>query len=352
MDPQSRCLRLGAAAITLAMLIKLGSGGFFAPAVHALEQPQVMSFLMYLETGRILKLPSARPETPTAPGESTAPPEIPENTQPTTLPASTEPSAPLQQEALNFSAADVKYVKMRYGCKLRPELSSLLTRPLKWQLRSDQPTVLILHTHATESYTKQKGESYTESSHYRTKNKDYNLVSIGTALAQALEEAGISVIHDTQLHDYPSYNGSYTASRKAVQAYLKKYPSIRLILDLHRDAASDGAGGQIDPQITVDGKNVAQLMLVVGTDAGGLSHPDWQDNLSLALQLSARLEQNTPGLTKPVNLRAERFNQDLSAGMLLVEVGAAGNTHQEALRAAKYLAQAIIDLSCGANMEE
>ena len=141
----------------------------------------------------------------------------------------------------------------------------------------------------------------------------------------------------------PSYNGSYAHARKAILSYLKEYPSVQLILDLHRDAA-DGASGQLRTRATVDGKESAQLMLVVGTDSGGLAHAGWEENLSLALKLQARLEALAPGITRPLSLRAQRFNQDLSPGALLVEVGAAGNTRQEALSAAEMLAEAVARL--------
>ena len=176
------------------------------------------------------------------------------------------------------------------------------------------------------------------------------MLSIGDRVAQILEAAGISVIHDRTLHDYPSYNGSYLDAREAMESYLAQYPSIRLVLDLHRDAAEDG-DGQMDTSAQVNGAESAQVMLVVGTDEGGLEHPQWQDNLSLALKLGVQLERLYPGICRPISLRTERFNQDLSAGALLIEVGAAGNTHAEALTAAEALAQAIAALAQGANTQ-
>ena len=214
-----------------------------------------------------------------------------------------------------------------------------------FSLRQEKPTVLILHTHTTESYTKSR-EPYEESSDYRTLDENYNMLSIGAEVARQLEAGGIRVIQDRQLHDYPSYNGSYTHARKAIQALLSENPSIRLILDLHRDAA-DTPKGQLRTVAEVDGTRSAQLMLVVGSDASGRKHPDWERNLALALQLQTRLELLAPGITRPTVLRGQRFNQDLSTGALLVEVGAAGNTHAEALRAADVLAEAILSLADG-----
>ena len=152
------------------------------------------------------------------------------------------------------------------------------------------------------------------------------------------------MIHDRALHDYPSYNGSYSDARKSIRKYLAEYPTIRLVLDLHRDAA-DTPSGQLRTLASTGAGDCAQLMLVMGSSASGLKHPDWEQNLSLALKLQAVLERNDPGITRSTVLRAQRFNQDLSPGCLLVEVGAAGNTHAEALRAADALAEGILALA-------
>ena len=220
-----------------------------------------------------------------------------------------------------------------------------MEQPLSWDLTGAEPTVLILHTHTTESYTRGP-EIYAETSQYRTLDEQYNMLSIGDAVAAVLEEAGIGVVHDRQLHDYPSYNGSYVHARTAMEEILKQYPSVRLVLDLHRDAL-EREGQQLRPVADIRGEKAAQLMLVVGTDVSRPSHENWQENLSLALKLHAQLERSCPGIMRPMNLRPERFNQDLSPGALLVEVGAAGNTHAEALRAAQLLASAVVDLAGG-----
>ena len=227
------------------------------------------------------------------------------------------------------------------------DVLSLLQQPLRWNLKTEQPTVLILHSHATESYEKQG--DYTETSPYRTLNTAYNMVSVGSHLAQLLEDGGITVIHDQTLHDYPSYNDAYGNARQRVQQILEENPSICLILDLHRDAAEDAAGNQKTSTVTIDGKEVANLMLVMGSDKGSLSYPDWEVNLALAVKLQARLEEIYPALCRPIKLVSSRYNQDLRTGALLIEVGTAGNSHAEALAAAEYLAQGILALADGAN---
>lgn len=222
----------------------------------------------------------------------------------------------------------------------------LIAQPLNWDLTADGPTVLIVHTHATESYTREPEEDYKESSAYRTLDERYNMISVGAEVARLLEEGGVGVIHDRVLHDYPSYNGSYNHARKSIESYLKQYPTIRLVLDIHRDASGDNKN-QLHTEATVGGEKSAQIMLVVGTNASGLKHPNWEQNLALGLKLHVQLERLAPGICRYVNLRAQRFNQDESPGALIVEVGGAGNSHDEALRAAGMLAQAILALACG-----
>ena len=172
------------------------------------------------------------------------------------------------------------------------------------------------------------------------------MLSIGDEVARILGENGITAYHDRTLHDHPSYTGAYSHARTTTRELLERYPTIRLVLDLHRDALETGKS-QLRTHAVVRGEDSAQLMLVMGTDAGGLEHEHWEENLSLALKLQLQLERRSPGITRPINLRSQRFNQDLSTGALLVEVGAAGNTRQEALVAARELAMAIVDLSRG-----
>ena len=246
-----------------------------------------------------------------------------------------------QTEAPVFS--DAGSVEVFYASSVRPALEELIRQPLQWQLTSGKPAVLILHTHTTESYTRQ-GEAYRETAAYRTLEGDYNMLSIGDRVARILTEQGIRVIHDRTVHDYPSYNGSYSHARKSIQDYLARYPSIQLILDLHRDA-SDGTGGQLRTLAATE--NCAQLMVVIGTN-----HEGFEENLSLGLKLHAQLETQSPGITRPLQLRRSRFNQDLLPGALLVEVGAAGNSHPEAMAAAEQLAQAVIALSKGTGTKE
>lgn len=319
MDQQQRALRVGLTALACALVFRLFAMGVPEKIVTWLIRPNTAAFLTYLETGRDVRF---------SPSKAVFSPDFMESPPPML------PQVPLA------SFSDPESVEVYYACGKDPDIGALLAKPLEWDLHGDDPTVLILHTHSTESYTR-AGEDYVETSAWRTLDENYNMLSIGALVGNLLAESGITVIQDRQLHDYPSYNGSYVDARKSIQAYLEEYPSIRLVLDLHRDAAGDGSG-QLRTRAKVDGEDSAQLMVVMGTN-----HEQYEENLSLGLKLHAQLESQASGIMRPLQLRGQRFNQDLSAGALLIEVGAAGNTHEEALRAAKELAKAIIALSGG-----
>ena len=311
MDQRQRTKRFGIFMILCACALRLFTGG---------------TFLTYLETGRNVRFSTSEEAFVLHIRESPAP-WMPE------------------PEPLRFTREDAALVEMDYDCALRPDPEALIQAPLDWDLTGTAPTVLILHTHTTESYTRM-GEPYTETARYRTLEEGYNMLSIGDAVAEILEEAGIGVIHDRQIHDYPSYNGSYVHARTAMEEILERYPSVKLVLDLHRDAMEHD-GKQLRPVVDKEGEKTARLMLVVGTNVSRPSHKNWEENLSLALKLHTQLERSCPGIMRPLNLRSERFNQDLSAGSLLVEVGAAGNTHAEALSAARALGEAVAALAKG-----
>ncbi len=312
MDNRSKSLRVGISAILLSLLLRLGAAGVLNPRNLAV-------FLNQMETGRNVRFSPSLAANLTFPAES---------------PGISWEAPPLP----HFDSLSDIEIKNLSGKEA--DLISLLTAPLRWDLLDGETAVLILSTHTTESYTK-NGEDYVESSSWRTLDGAYNMLSIGRHLGELLEEAGIRVIRDESLHDYPSYNGSYTHARGSMKELLSKYPTVRLVLDLHRDA-SDAAFGQLRTAVDLEGGTTAQIMPVMGTN-----HDHWQENLALALKLMAQLESQAPGITRPLLLRQSRFNQDLSPGALLLEMGAAGNTHQEALRAAEQLARAIIALARG-----
>ena len=210
--------------------------------------------------------------------------------------------------------------------------------------KDEGPQVLILHTHGSEAYTMPPGLEYEPTSECRTTDCTCNVVRVGDELAGVLEAAGLTVVHDTTLHDYPEYSGAYDRSLTTAKAYLEQYPSIQFILDVHRDAISDGNGGMYKVVSDVAGQNAAQLSFVVGTDGGGLEHPLWQENLKLAAAITQCLAEDYPTLMRPITVRNSRYNQHLSTGTLLVEVGAAGNSLDEALLSARLLGNALAEV--------
>ena len=223
------------------------------------------------------------------------------------------------------------------------DIDALLSAAPALSAQGDGPKVLIYHTHATEAYTMDGTDVYRKSDYYRTLDTERNMVRIGEEMAAVFEAAGIGVVHDTTLYDYPNYNESYSRSLAGVSALLKQYPSIVLVLDVHRDAltASDGTiykvvAGSVD--------NCAQVMMVMGSDAGGQTHPNWRVNLALALSIQNALARKWATLARPLTLRTSRFNQHLSTGSILVEIGTHGNTLQEAITAARLYARTAAEL--------
>lgn len=200
------------------------------------------------------------------------------------------------------------------------------------------PQILIIHTHTTEAYTPDGTDTYTPSdNNSRTLDEHQNMLRIGDEMEQVFGEMGLSVIHDRALYDYPSYNGAYRRSGQAIQAYLEKYPSLRIVLDVHRDALIGGDGTVYKTVTQVDGGKAAQVMLVLGSGDG---HPGWAENLALAVRIQKSLDTLYPTLARPMTLRGSVYNQNLSPGALLVEVGSHGNTLQEALAGARCFARA------------
>ena len=320
-----RARQVGTCAIAFAVLLRLWVAGVPEKLYFRFLQPNIDTLLTKLETGRNVRFSSSmEPFSPDF--MESPPPSLPEVTE-ATLPA--------------FSGDEE--IDLYYAVRKDPDIESLLAKPLEWNLFGEDPAVLILHTHTTESYTRQ-GEDYRETSSWRTLDPGYNMLSIGVLVAEILENAGIRVLRVENLHDYPSYSGSYIRSRQSVREVLKENPGIRLVLDLHRDAAGEGTN-QMRTRAKVEGEDSAQLMVVIGTN-----HDHYEENLSLGLKLHVQLEQMNPGIMRPLQLRPQRFNQDLGPGALLIEVGAAGNNHKEARIAATQLAKGIIALARGTDI--
>lgn len=258
------------------------------------------------------------------------------------------PEGPAQQQpdepALTFTDDEAAAITVAGACSYAVDKRSLLQQPSTLDFSQEGPKVLIVHTHSSEAYTQEAGWEYTPSDTLRTEDAARSVIRVGDEIAAILNERGIETLHDTALNDYPSYNGAYARMQTTIERYLAEFPSIQMVIDVHRDAASDETGAPVALTKTVDGESCAQLMLVVGTDEGGLEHPNWQENLANALKLQAMLNRAAPGLCRDVDLRTERFNQNLTPGSMLCEFGSTGNTLAEAIRSARIFGAALADL--------
>ncbi len=295
-------------------------------------------------------LAAPEPEvTPPPPVESQDPAERPSGESEQTEPPA--PSAGTDEDIISktmVAGSSAKYitsgnVSIYNHTDYTVDIPALLENAPQLSAAGDGPKVLIYHSHATEAYTMEGTDVYEPSGDHRTLDTDCNMVRVGEEMKAVFEAAGIGVVHDTTLYDYPSYNDAYNRSVEGVAENLKKYPSIVLVLDVHRDAlvSSDGAIYKVVAG-TVD--NCAQVMMVLGSDANGQAHPNWKVNLALALSIQSSLADKWSTLARPLVLRPTRFNQHLSTGMLLVEVGTHGNTLQEAITAARLYARTVVDL--------
>ena len=218
------------------------------------------------------------------------------------------------------------------------DMGRLLTEKVPVSLSPDGMQVLIIHTHASEAYTPAGLDLYESSDDSRTEDTRYNIVRVGDELCSILESEGLKVVHDRNIYDYPSYTGSYNRSGDAVQGWLAEYPSISVVIDVHRDALGEN-GTVYKTMAEEEGVCASQMMLLVGTDESGLEHPAWQENLSLALYLQRTVSAAHPTLMRPVELVPQRYNQHLNTGSLILEVGSSGNTLQEALAAVRLFAR-------------
>lgn len=271
----------------------------------------------------VLSSPPPEKPTPTPPAENTA-------------------------QSITYKSAEEKGYKSVDGIYINNQtkksfdILSLLNKELDLSL-SSSPSVLIIHTHTTESYTPSEKYNYTPTETDRTTDLSFNMASVGEVIADYLNEQGINALHDKTINDYPSYSQSYSKSLKLVKSYMEKYPSIKIVIDVHRDAIVTKSGTKMRPLAATE-PPCAQVMLVVGTNDSGLDHSAWQTNLSFALKLQHEMNSLHPSLARPINLRRERFNQHLAPYAFILEVGTNGNTLDEAKEGARLFAQSLVSL--------
>ncbi len=233
------------------------------------------------------------------------------------------------------------YTNTYKSVKIKNESSYNLTEEMvlpnvDFQNKED---IIIYHTHTCESYTPTEANNYVASGNFRTIDLNYSVARVGTELTNNLLSLGFNVNHNTTYHDYPAYTGSYTRSLSTIKEMLSKNPTSEFIIDLHRDAI--GSMSNYAPSVKIGDDIGAQLMFVIGTDGGGLDHKDWLYNFKLAVKIQEKANEMYPGLFKPIILRNSRYNQHVSKGACIIEVGATGNTIEQCNTSMKYLAKVI-----------
>lgn len=235
------------------------------------------------------------------------------------------------------------YNKIYNGVKIKNESKYKLTEEdLKPDIDfKNKEDIVIYHTHTCESYTKTEKYTYKSSGNFRTTDLNYSVARVGEELKKYLDKYGFNVIHNKTYHDYPKYNGSYTRSLETIEKILKTSKA-SLVIDLHRDAL--GSNSKYAPSVKINGEEAAQLMFVIGTDGGGLKHDKWKKNLKLAIKIQEKANEMYPGLFKPIIVRNSRYNQHVSEGACIIEVGATGNTLEQCLVSMKYLSSVIFEV--------
>ena len=228
------------------------------------------------------------------------------------------------------------------GVKIKNETSFDISNIMETALEINKNNILIFHTHTCESYTPSEKYQYQQTGNFRTTDLNYTVARVGDELSNYLLGFGFNVYHDKTYHDYPAYSGSYNRSLTTVQNALKTNPS-DIIIDLHRDAI--GSISNYDPSVKIGEDVAAQVMFVIGTNGGGLNHPNWKQNLKFAIEVQQKANEMYPGLFKPIIFRNSRYNQHLGKAACIIEVGATGNTLDQCLNSMKYLAKVFEKLS-------
>ncbi len=231
---------------------------------------------------------------------------------------------------------NTEYGKVKIKNETEYELTNEMLQP---DITIENKNIVLFHTHSCESYTSSEAYPYTPTGNFRTTDLNYTVTRVGTELENQLKQYNYKVVHDTSYHDYPAYNGSYTRSLATVENILQTNSS-DIVIDVHRDAI--GSRSDYAPTVKIGENDVAaQIMFVVGTNNGGLWHPNWNQNLKFAIKIQEKAEEMYPGLFKPITLTKSRYNQHTAKYANIIEVGATGNTLEQCLTSMKYLAKVM-----------
>ncbi len=237
-------------------------------------------------------------------------------------------------------------VYLKNSTNLPVDIKGMLSEPLTFKIeKSEEPQVLIVHSHATESFLTETRDYYTAADATRSRDNNLNTVALGKIIADKLNAAGIKTLHSENQHDYPDYNYSYTNAAKTIKAALKEHPSIKIVIDLHRDAVGAPGGDKVKVTTKINGKSAAQIMLVMGSQSGDTTDfPDYRENLKLAVRFQQTLEVMYPSLARSISLVSNNYNESLTKGSMLLEVGTDANSLEEVKYSAELAANALISL--------
>ena len=274
-------------------------------------------------------------ETPTDPAEA---PEKPRDT------SHTGAALPVKELQVNNGTESYDNINIRNTTDYDLDAESLLDSKLPFALDDGHKVqVLVYHTHTCERYLTEDNGVYYDDYYPRSTDGGLGVAAVGEKLVETLKEHGIGAVHDTTLHDYPSYEGSYACSWETICGYAEKYPDIKVTIDLHRDAMTADDGTKYKPTFTYDGAKASQIMIMSGYDTEG-GFDFWDENLIFAMQLQKKCEDMFPGMTRPLNFGEYTYNMNFNNGSLLIEVGTDANTVEESCRSGEYLGEAIAAL--------
>lgn len=254
----------------------------------------------------------------------------------------------IEERFLSPYSSNTSYGKIhiKNNTTAKVDFEGIYKQKIKFAIeKNEKPQVLIVHTHTTESYMSENRDYYTALDKERSRDKTKNMIAIGDIFTQKLISAGIGVIHDTTIHDDPAYSGSYDRAKETILKNLKKYPTIKIVLDIHRDSISGSGSSKIKPITDINGKKYAQVMLVMGSQTGDIKNfPNWKENLSLALKYQQNMEVLYPSLARALTFNSAKYNENITTGSLLLEVGSEANTLDEAKLSAEAAANALVSL--------
>ena len=304
----------------------------------------ILSETTYSETGSVVQfllayqLPAMKALSPLDTNNSDNPPvEIAQNTE--TTPEVSHADTNVTTEVIPNNVPN-KYTDDYNGVEIKNGTNYNLTEDILNcdNLDFNKKDIMIFHTHTCESYTPTEQYSYEETGTFRSTDLNYSVAKVGDVLTEQLQSYGFNVVHDKTYHDYPAYSGSYGRSEATVKNLLNSHAGTDIIIDLHRDAIGDTSYA---PSVKIGDEVVSQLMFVIGTDGGGLEHPNWKENLKFAIKVQEKANELYPGLFRPILLRNSRYNRQLGKAACIIEVGATGNTLEQSMGSMKYLSKIL-----------